>query len=85
MRSNMNAVCERFLRSQRRECLDHVVVLDDGTSRASSPRTSATTTPRALTEGATSRPRSPQSTQPKGNIVALPLLSNLHHEYRRAA
>ena len=25
----MNAVCERFLGSPRRECLDHILVLDD--------------------------------------------------------
>jgi putative transposase len=51
---NMNAVCERFLGSLRREASTTFSCSTAGTSSASSPSTSATTTPRALTKGSSS-------------------------------
>jgi putative transposase len=82
---NMNAVCERFLGSLRRECLDNVVVLDDphfhrvvagyvGYRNASRPH-----------QGIHQQTPVPAEHTAEGNIVALPVLSGLHHEYRRAA
>jgi transposase InsO family protein len=84
-----NATCELFLRSVRRECLDHVLVLGEGHLR------------RVLREYAayfnTARPHqgigqtvpdargmaSPAS--PSAPIVSIPVLGGLHHTYRRAA
>ena len=88
---NLNAVCERFLGSLRRECLDHVLILGEEHLR------------RVLAEWVGhfngGRPhqgigqRTP-SDKPRrcdndaalsGQIVAFPILGGLHHDYRRAA
>lgn len=84
-----NAICERFVGSVRRECLDHVLVL--GVRQVM----------RILKEyGAyfnRARPhqgigqRIPEATQspPReakaGKVIAFPVLNRLHHDYRRAA
>jgi putative transposase len=85
----MNAVCERFLGSVRRECLDHIVILSEEHLR------------RVLDEYAlnyfnTARPhqgigqRSPVASEHvrapfAGSVTAMPVLGGLHHDYRAAA
>jgi putative transposase len=87
---NLNAICERYLGSVRRECLDHIVIINETHLR------------RVLEEYAHgyvngARPyqgigqRVPggevsQAVDNKaGKVVALPVLGGLHHDYRRAA
>jgi putative transposase len=84
----MNSFCERFLGSVRRECLDHIVVLG------------ARHLERVLREYCFSyfnraRPHqgigqriplgSATSASAGRKIAAVPVLSGLHHDYRRAA
>jgi transposase InsO family protein len=85
-----NAICERFIGSIRRECLDSVLILSDKHLR------------RMIKEYATffnhARPHQGINQQipewldvilPPGherrNIVAFPILGGLHHDYRWAA
>jgi transposase InsO family protein len=82
---NMNAVAERFFGSLRRECLDHVIVLNDQHfdrvvlqyvryhDVARPHQGLGQRTPVAAERPAT------------GKIVALPVLGGLHYDYRRAA
>lgn len=88
---NLNAICERFLGSVRRECLDHVLILGQRHLH------------RVLTEyveayfnGAIPHqgiePQMPAevgrptgSPECGGKVVAIPNLGGLHHDYRRAA
>ena len=88
---NLTPICERFLGSVRRECLDHILILGEDHLR------------RVLEEYVNSyfniaRPhqglaqqipgtvgRSPAETIVGGEIVAMPILGGLHHDYRRAA
>ena len=81
-----NAVCARFLGSVRRECLDHVLILNERQIQ------------RILKEYVhyfnTARPhqglngqRLVQLDSPStgANITAFPVLNGLHHDYRRSA
>jgi transposase InsO family protein len=87
---NLNPICERFLGSVRRECLDHVVVLKERQLR------------RVLKEYVenyfnNARPRQgpnqriPAAAEPRSvapaidKVVAFPILGGLHHDYRLAA
>ena len=82
---NMNAVCERFLGSLRRECLDHVLVLDARQFQrvvAEYVRYHNAVRPH---QGIHQQTQVPAERPAEGNIVALPVLGGLHHEYRRAA
>ena len=82
-----NAMCERFLGSVRRECLDHLLILSERHLR------------RVLTEYVgyfnQARPhqgiqqRVPEgastSGQPGGKVIGIPVLGGLHHAYRWVA
>ncbi|HEY5375688.1 MAG TPA: integrase core domain-containing protein [Polyangiaceae bacterium] len=85
----MNSVCERFLGSVRRECLDHIVVLGErhlsrvlkeycfryfNTARPHQGLEQRVPTPRVLR----------RRTDPAG-VIAIPVLGGLHHDYRAAA
>jgi transposase InsO family protein len=87
-----NAVCERFLGSVRRECIDHVLVLGERQLRrvlaeyvghfnhAPPHQALDQLTPTALGVATRHPP-----TDAGRRIVALPVLGGLHHEYRHAA
>jgi transposase InsO family protein len=82
---NMNAVCERFLGSLRRECLDHVMVLDERHLQrvvAEYVRYYNAARPH---QGNHQRTPVPSERPAEGEIVAFPVLGGLHHEYRTAA
>jgi putative transposase len=82
---DMNAVCERFLGSLRRECLDHVVVLDVRHFHrvvAEYVRYHNAARPH---QGIHQQTPVPAERPAAGNIGAFPVLGGLHHEYRRAA
>jgi putative transposase len=85
----MNAVCERFLGSVRRECLDHIVILSEEHFRNILAEY-------ALSYFNTARPhqgigqRTPvpyECVRPSyaGSVTAVPVLGGLHHDYRAAA
>jgi putative transposase len=82
-----NAFCERFLGSLRRECLDYMLILSERHLR------------RIVSEYVTyfnrARPHQginqripcdpPLPDHPEGEIVGVPVLGGLHHDYRRKA
>lgn len=86
---NLNPICERYLGSVRRECLDHVVILSEAHLR------------KVLTEYVQyfcmARPHQGLSQKipgddgigtpaaADGEIIAMPVLGGLHHDYRTAA
>ncbi len=84
-----NAICERFLGSVRRECLDHMLILGENHLywlikeyveffNQARPHQGIE---RRIPEG-TVREEDKQRT---GKIIAFPVLNGLHHNYRRAA
>lgn len=82
----MNAYCERFLGSVRRECLDHVIVLGER---------HLLETLREYVRYFDQRPHqgigqlvpegSSTAAAGDGEVIALPALGGLHHGHRRAA
>jgi len=83
----MNAICERFLGSVRRECLDHVIILGERQLQRvleeyvdyfhRRPHQGiAQETPEPLPPAPRADPRS---------VTRLPVLGGLHHDYRAAA
>ncbi len=86
---DLNPICERFLGSVRRECLDHVAILNEAHLRRvldeyvlyfGSARPHQGLGQRIPTSAGVGPPSGAT-----GKIVPLPVLGGLHHDYRRAA
>ena len=85
-----NAICERFLGSVRRECLDHVLILHEKQlhrvlnayvqyfNQARPHQGIRQQIPEQRAESMLPDPES-------GKILSLPILGGLHHDYRRIA
>jgi transposase InsO family protein len=85
-----NAICERFIGSVRRECLDHMIILGERQlyrlvreyvsyfNHARPHQGIGSCIPEPLTDD---HKREPDT----GPVVAFPVLGGLHHDYRRAA
>ena len=85
----MNAVCERFLGSVRRECLDHIIILSEAHLRhvlaEYSLRYSNTERPH---QGISQRIPLPGELEPDPiahSTIAIPVLGGLRDDYRAAA
>ena len=87
-----NAVCERFLGSVRRECVDHLLILGErhlgrvlaayvGHFNAARPHQGiGQRAPLCVDTLA-----SPRRSRATDRVIARPVLGGLHHEYRLAA
>ncbi len=82
---NMNAVCERFLGSLRRECLDHILVLDDRHCHRVVAEYVRYYNDARPHQGIGQRTPVHAERPAGGNILPFPVLGGLHHNYRRAA
>jgi transposase InsO family protein len=85
-----NAICERFLGSVRRECLDHLLILQEKqlhrVLRASIQYFNQARPHQGIRQQIPERSGEPVPLdQQRGKILALPVLSGLHHDYRRSA
>jgi len=86
---NLNPICERFLGSVRRECLDHVIILSERQPRRVLQDYVEIDFNRARPHQGLSEaiPVANSRSVPKvgGKIVPFPMLGGLHHDYRRGA
>jgi transposase InsO family protein len=85
----INSICERFLDTVRRECLDHVVILQERhMQNVLDVYCLAYFNGARPHQGLAQRvpaPSSVESSQATGAITVVPVLGGLHHDYRRAA
>jgi putative transposase len=82
----MNATCERFLGSVRRECLDHVIVLSRRHLLAVLAEYVRYFNHARPHQGLNQNsPTDPRPATLVGEVIAFPVLGGLHHDYRRAA
>ena len=82
-----NAVCERFLRSVRRECLDHLLIFGERqlgrVLKAYAEYLNQHRPHQGLAQGIPQPlDRSPAASGP---VRSIPILGGLHHTYTRAA
>ena len=82
---DMNAVCERFLGSLRRECLDHVLLLSEAHLHRALARYVRYHNEARPHQGLEQRTPVPATRPREGPVIAVPVLDGLHHDYRRAA
>ena len=87
---DLNPICERFLGSVRRECLDHVVILNQPHLRRVLEEYAHACFNKARPhQGLRQRIPANEGVGPPdettAKVVAIPVLGGLHHDYRRAA
>jgi putative transposase len=84
-----NAICERFIGSLRRECLDHLLVLDKRQLTRVLKEYVSYFNPARPHQGIAQRipaPRVPPPGTPKtSRVIAVTVLNGLYHDYRWAA
>jgi putative transposase len=85
-----NAICERFMRSVRQECLDHLLILQEKQlQRVLNGYVAYFNRARphqGIGQHIPEQRNSVPSAQEAGNkVIALPVLGGLHHDYRWAA
>jgi transposase InsO family protein len=85
-----NAICERFLRSVRQECLDHLLILHEKqlhrVLNAYVVYFNQARPHQGIQQQIPEQCRSVPSALDAGNkVIARPVLGGLHHDYRRAA
>ena len=85
-----NAVCERFLGSVRRECLDHLFILQEKqlqrVLRAYVQNFNQARPHQGIRQQIPHRYGEPgPADRAGGKILTLPVLAGLHHDYRRSA
>jgi len=85
-----NAICERFLGSVRRECLDHLLILHekqmDRVLHAYVQYFNQARPHQGIRQQITERYGEPVPPHhDDGKILSLPVLGGLHHDYRRSA
>jgi putative transposase len=84
----MNATCERFLGSVRRECLDHVIVLSENHLRSLLSEYTTYFNQMRPHQGIGQRLPVPRSIKKFGKgaaVESVAVLAGLHHDYRVAA
>jgi putative transposase len=85
-----NAICERFLLSVRRECLDHILILSEKqlhrVLRAYVEYFNRARPHQGIQQQIPDRYGEPVPTDHDGGeILSFPVLGGLHHDYRRSA
>jgi len=84
-----NAICERFLGSVRRECLDHLLILHEDqlrrVLRAYCAYFNAARPHQGIEQAIPETTGHMGTLHPATPVVSLPVLGGLHHDYRRAA
>src|SRR2546421_8284474 len=85
-----NAICERFLRSVRQECLDHLLIVREKQLQrvlnAYMMYFNQARPHQGIAPQIPQQRRSVPSAQNAGNkVIALPVMGGLHHDYRWAA
>jgi putative transposase len=88
MAPRANAIGERLLGSVRRECLDHILILSESHLRRILSEYALYYNRARPHQGIGQRPPESgldRSGSDRGEIVGLPILGGLHHDYRRIA
>lgn len=81
-----NTICERFLESVRRECLDHILVFgEQHLYRVVREYVEYFNSARPHQGIEQKIPEGNLSKKTTGKIIAFPVLNGLHHNYKRAA